>query len=293
MKKTLPIILLLSLSACAPEPVVEVPTTPCRSMGYTYELSDLTYELVWSDEFDVDGQPDPSKWGYDVGGHGWGNNELQYYTEGDNVTVSDGKLIIEAREETFNSNTFTSTRLVSRNKGDWRYGKFEISAKLPNTLGSWSAIWMLPTIRQYGEWPNSGEIDIMEYVVQNPDTIHGTVHTAKFNHKIGTQQGFSKPLSDVSTTFNTYTVEWLPDQIRFYLNDEFVYRFMPSLYLSCPTSQQWPFDIPFHLIMNIAVGGDWGGARGVAQEGWPTTMEVEYVRVYQAKEMPTILEDRK
>lgn len=293
MKKTLPMILLLSLSACTPEPMVEVPTTPCRSMGYTYELSDLTYELVWSDEFDVDGQPDPSKWGYDVGGSGWGNNELQYYTEGDNVTVQDGKLIIEARKETINSRDFTSTRLVSRNKGDWRYGKFEISAKLPNTLGSWSAIWMLPTIRQYGDWPGSGEIDIMEYVVQTPDIIHGTVHTSKYNHKIGTQQGFSKPLSDVTTTFNTYTVEWLPDQIRFYLNDEFVYRFMPSLYLSCPTSQHWPFDIPFHLIMNIAVGGDWGGARGIAEEGWPTTMEVDYVRVYQAKEMPTILEDRK
>lgn len=293
MKKTLPMILLLSLSACTPKPVVEVPSTPCRSMGYTYELSDLTYELVWSDEFDVDGKPDPNKWGYDVGGSGWGNNELQYYTEGDNVTVQDGKLIIEARKETINLRDFTSTRLVSRNKGDWRYGKFEISAKLPNTLGSWSAIWMLPTIRQYGDWPGSGEIDIMEYVVQTPDIIHGTVHTSKYNHKIGTQQGFSKPLSDVSTTFNTYTVEWLPDQIRFYLNDEFVYRFMPSLYLSCPTSQHWPFDIPFHLIMNIAVGGDWGGARGIAEEGWPTTMEVDYVRVYQAKEMPTILEDRK
>ena len=193
MKKTLPMILLLSLSACTPKPVVEVPSTPCRSMGYTYELSDLTYELVWSDEFDVDGKPDPNKWGYDVGGSGWGNNELQYYTEGDNVTVQDGKLIIEARKETNNLRDFTSTRLVSRNKGDWRYGKFEISAKLPNTLGSWSAIWMLPTIRQYGDWPGSGEIDIMEYVVQTPDIIHGTVHSSKYNHKIGTQQGFSKP----------------------------------------------------------------------------------------------------
>jgi len=292
MKKLLSLYLLISLAACAPKPV-EIVVNTCKSMGYEYDLNALTYELVWSDEFDVDGAPDPDKWGYDVGGNGWGNRELQYYTRGDNVVVKDGKLVIEARNETMNGNKFTSTRLVSKNKGDWRYAKIEVSAKLPDTLGSWSAIWMLPTVSQYGGWPRSGEIDIMEYVVQDLDIIHGTVHTFRYNHKNGTQQGYSRRVSDVSNTFNKYMIEWLPDQIRFYINDEFVYRFMPSLYLNCPTSQHWPFDIPFHLILNIAVGGDWGGARGVSEDGWPTTMEIEYIRVYQAIEMNDIIENRK
>ena len=292
MRKILIISLLMFLAGCTSEPPV-VPPSNCKSAGYEYDFNDLTYELVWSDEFDVDGKPDPEKWSYDVGGNGWGNRELQYYTNGDNVEVKDGKLIIEARKETIGPNNFTSTRLVSRNKGDWRYGKIEVVAKLPDVLGSWSAIWMLPTVSQYGGWPRSGEIDIMEYVVQDKDIIHGTVHTAKFNHLEGTQQGFSKQIPNVSTTFNTYTIEWLPDQIRYYINGQYLYRFMPSLYLNCPTSQQWPFDIQFHLILNIAVGGNWGGAKGVAEDGWPTTMEIESVRVYQAIEMEDIIKNKK
>jgi beta-glucanase (GH16 family) len=292
MRKLIYISILLLITACTAKPPV-VPVSDCKSMSYEYDFNALTYQLVWSDEFDVDGKPDPQKWSYDVGGNGWGNRELQYYTNGDNVEIKDGKLIIEARQETIGPNNFTSTRLVSRNKGDWRYGKIEVVAKLPDVLGSWSAIWMLPTVSQYGGWPRSGEIDIMEYVVQDLDIIHGTVHTAKFNHLEGTQQGFSKQLSNVSETFNTYTIEWLPDQIRYYINGEYSYRFMPSLYLNCPTSQQWPFDIPFHLILNIAVGGNWGGARGVAEEGWPTTMEIDSIRVYQAIEMDDIIKNKK
>jgi beta-glucanase (GH16 family) len=293
MRKILYLIILLSIAGCTAKPPVTPPPSNCKSAGYEYDLNALTYQLVWSDEFDVDGKPDPQKWSYDVGGNGWGNRELQYYTNGDNVEIKDGKLIIEARQETIGPNKFTSTRLVSRNKGDWRYGKIEVVAKLPDVLGSWSAIWMLPTVSQYGGWPRSGEIDIMEYVVQDLDIIHGTVHTAKFNHLEGTQQGFSKQLSNVSETFNTFTIEWLPDQIRYYINGEYLYRFMPSLYLNCPTSQQWPFDIPFHLILNIAVGGNWGGARGVAEEGWPTTMEIDSIRVYQAIEMDDIIKNKK
>lgn len=292
MIKKLTLIAVLAMTACTPKPIVN-PVSDCKSLGYTYDIDALTYQLVWADEFDVDGKPDPEKWSYDVGGHGWGNRELQYYTEGDNVEVKDGKLIIEARKETIGPNQYTSTRLVSRNKGDWRYGKFEVVAKLPDTLGSWSAIWMLPTANRYGGWPNSGEIDLMEYVVGERNVIHGTVHTAKYNHIQGTQQGFSKAIPDVSSTFNTYTVEWLPDQIRYYINGEFMYRFMPGLYLNCPTSQHWPFDIPFHLILNIAVGGNWGGARGISEDGWPTTMEIDSIRVYQALEMNEIIENKK
>lgn len=292
MKKYILSILILALTACTPQPVVETPSE-CKSSTYTYDLDSLNYELVWSDEFDVEGEPDSQKWSYDVGGTGWGNQELQYYTQGENVEVKDGKLILEARKETRGPNAYTSTRLVSKNKGDWRYGKFEVYAKLPSTLGTWAAVWMLPTVSQYGGWPRSGEIDIVEYVVQDFDIVHGTVHTESYNHKKNTQQGFSRSLTDVSDTFHLYSVEWLPDQIRYYVDGEFVYRFKPSLYLDCPSSQEWPFDIPFHLILNVAVGGSWGGARGVAEDGWPTTMEVDYVRVYQAVEMNEIIENKR
>lgn len=292
MKKLTLAILFLSLFACAPEPTVVTPNN-CKAIGYEYDLDSLTYVLVWSDEFDVDGEPDPTRWGFDVGGGGWGNRELQFYTRGDNVEVRDGHLIIEARKEPQGRYEFTSTRLVSRNRGDWRYGRFEISAKVPDVLGSWAAIWMLPTVNQYGSWPSSGEIDIMEYVVQDLNIIHGTIHTGRFNHLRNTQRGFSRPLPDVSNTFHKYAVEWLPDQIRFYFNDEFMWRFNPSVFSTCPTSQEWPFDIPFHLILNIAVGGNWGGARGVAEEGWPTQMVIDYVRVYQALEMDDIVRNRR
>lgn len=291
MKKSIFIILLLAISACTPQAPV-ITTDNCKSSGYTYDLDSLNYELVWSDEFDVDGKPDSQKWSYDVGGNGWGNQELQYYTEGENVEVKNGNLILEARKETRGLNDYTSTRLVSKNSGDWLYGKFEIYAKLPKTLGTWSAVWMLPTVNQYGGWPRSGEIDIVEYVVQDLNIVHGTVHTDQYNHMKNTQQGFSRSLDDVSDTFHLYTIEWLPDQIRYYLDNEFIYRFKPSLYLDCPTSKQWPFDIPFHLIVNIAVGGSWGGARGVSEDGWPTTMEIDYIRVYQATEMSTIIENK-
>lgn len=292
MKKLTLTALFIALSACAPEPTVIAPNT-CKAIGYEYDLDALNYELVWSDEFDVDGEPDPTRWGFDEGGGGWGNRELQFYTRGDNVEIRDGQLIIEARKEERGRYNFTSTRLVSRNRGDWRYGKFEISAKMPDVLGTWSAIWMLPTVNQYGSWPTSGEIDIMEYVVQDPNIIHGTLHTGRFNHLKGNQRGFSQPLPDVSNTFHKYTVEWLPDQIRFYFNDEFMWRYNPSVFTACPTSQEWPFDIPFHLILNIAIGGSWGGAQGVAEEGWPTNMVVDYVRIYQAAEMEEIIRNRR
>lgn len=293
MRKIVLFTTLIALTACAPKPPVISTPTHCKAVGYEYDIEALTYVLVWGDEFDVDGQPDPENWGFDVGGGGWGNRELQFYTQGDNVQVRDGKLILEARQEVQGRYNFTSTRLVTRNRGDWRYGRVEVRAKVPDVLGSWAAIWMLPTVNQYGSWPSSGEIDIMEYVVQDLNIIHGTLHTSRFNHINNTQQGFSRPLPDVSDTFHTYAIEWLPDQIRFYFNDQFMWRFKPSINLTCPTSREWPFDIPFHLILNIAVGGNWGGARGVAEEGWPTQMIIDYVRVYQAIEMDEIINNRR
>ena len=203
--------------------------------------------LVWSDEFEYTGLPDDTKWSYDVGGHGWGNNELQYYTEArsENVRVENGVLTIEARKENFEGSGYTSTRLVSRNKGDWKYGRFEIRAKLPRGRGTWPAVWMLPTDWLYGGWPASGEIDIMEHVGYDMNRVHGTIHTAAFNHTKGTQVGKSILASNVDTEFHVYAMEWWPNRIEMYLDGEHYFTF-PN---NGSGFAAWPFDQRFHLLV--------------------------------------------
>lgn len=256
----------------------------CKAVGFEYDEDNLTYELVWSDEFDYEGLPDDEKWGYDTGGSGWGNNELQYYTEGENVNVADGLLTITARMEEYQQNDYTSTRLISKNKGDWLYGRIEINAKLPSGRGTWPAIWMLPTDWTYGGWPQSGEIDIMEHVGYDMGHIHGTVHTDAYNHMKGTQLGKSLIRKDAMDVFYTYSIEWFPDKIQFYIDDKLYFVYKPSNMINCPDEGEWPFDQRFHLLLNIAVGGDWGGASGIDDSIFPQELVVDYVRVYQAKE---------
>lgn len=239
------------------------------------------WQLVWSDEFNYQGLPDSSKWSYDVGGDGWGNQELQYYTKADttNALVKDGKLYITARKQQHGNNKFTSARMVTKGKGDWLYGRIEVSAKLPSGRGMWPAIWMLSTDWAYGGWPESGEIDIMENVGFNPDTVFGSVHTKKFNHILGTQttKGISVP--DSHDGFHLYAIEWNKSQIDFYVDQKHYLTFRNS----GKGWEEWPFDKKFHLILNIAVGGFWGGAKGVDESVFPQSMAVDYVRVYQPK----------
>lgn len=239
------------------------------------------FQLVWSDEFDYEGAPDPDKWDYDVGGNGWGNNELQFYTKGDNVIVQDGLLVIEARKEQVDGMSYSSTRLVSRGKGDWLYGRVEVRAKLPGGLGTWPAIWMLPTEWEYGNWPASGEIDIMEHVGYDPGVVHGTVHTDRYNHMKGTQVGDSLKVETATTEFHEYAIEWYEERILFFIDGVQYFRFSPFVNRPNPGYKEWPFDQTFHLLINIAVGGNWGGAQGVDESIWPVTLEVDYVRVYE------------
>jgi len=237
--------------------------------------------LVWSDEFDTDGLPDPTKWTYDVGGSGWGNNELQYYTEDrlENARVENGILTIEAIKENYGrSNEYTSARLLSTgDAGSWLYGRVEVRAKLPAGRGTWPAIWMLPTDWVYGGWPDSGEIDIMEHVGYDMQRVHGTVHTEDYNHMLGTQVGTSIIGTNVDTEFHVYALEWRPDRIDVFYDDTLYFTFFNE----GTGSATWPFDQRFHLILNIAVGGNWGGAQGVDETIWPQKMEVDYVRVYE------------
>lgn len=264
-----------------------------KAKGYNYDEKNLNYKLVWSDEFDYEGAPNPNKWGYDIGGHGWGNNELQYYTEGKNATVKDGKLIIEARKEGFEGKRFTSTRLISKGKGDWLYGIIRVRAKLPRGTGTWPAIWMLPTDWEYGEWPDSGEIDICEHVGYDMNRIVGSVHTKSYNHTKNTQKSGTIVIENVDTEFHEYAVEWLPDKIKFFIDDKQYFEFNPSKYKTAPDFKEWPYDKRFHLLLNIAVGGSWGGANGVDEDIWPQSMEVDYVRVYQSDVINKIAEEDK
>lgn len=246
------------------------------------------WRLVWFDEFDYKGLPDPAKWGYDIGGRGWGNKELQYYTaqRKENARVENGHLIIEARREPWQKREYTSTRLVSKGKGDWTYGRVEVRAKLPSGRGTWPAIWMLPSLKSYGNggWPDNGEIDVMEHVGFDPDVVHGSVHTRSYYHSIGTQKTAKIEVKSSRTGFNVYAIEWTPEEIRWFVNGQHYFTFENERSSTSKADyKQWPFDKPFHLILNVAVGGTWGGTKGVDESIWPQQMVVDYVRVYQAQ----------
>lgn len=238
---------------------------------------------VWADEFDYTGLPNTAKWDYDTGGSGWGNNELQNYTNRiDNASVADGKLSITAKIENLGGREYTSARVVSRGKGDFLYGRFEIKAKLPAGKGTWPAIWMLPTDRAYGDWPKSGEIDIMEHVGYDPNVIHFSTHTEAYYFKINTQKTATKRVATATTDYHVYRVDWTPYAIRGFIDGVKYFEFVNE----GKGYTVWPFDKPFHLLLNVAVGGDWGGAQGIDQSAFPNTMEVDYVRVYKMIEKP-------
>ncbi|HCR91017.1 MAG: hypothetical protein A2W90_05115 [Bacteroidetes bacterium GWF2_42_66] len=242
--------------------------------------------LIWADEFDTGNAPSSAKWDYDTGGGGWGNNELQTYTNTrTNSWVENGRLYIKALKTAGN---WTSARMVTRQKGDWLYGRIEVKAKLPSGKGTWPAIWMLPTDWEYGSWPKSGEIDIMEHVGYDPGKIHGTAHTEAYNHSVGTQKGNNITVSDALSVFHVYAIEWNAEQIKWYVDDQLYFTFNNEY----KTYKEWPFDKRFHLLLNIAVGGNWGGAQGIDPNLTEATMEIEYVRVYQNKLAKPVIEGK-
>lgn len=235
--------------------------------------------LIWSDEFNNPGAPDTSKWSYDLGGHGWGNNELQYYTnDALNVRVENGNLVIEARKDSFENKAYTSSRIISKHKGDWLYGRIEVRARLPKGKGTWPAIWMLSTDWKYGDWPASGEIDIMEHVGYDPEVVHGTIHTEAYNHVKQTQKEGKITVTGAQDDFHIYAVDWREDKMEFFVDNKLYHTVKRD---PKDDFKGWPFDQKFHLLMNIAVGGNWGGKEGVDESIWPQQMIVDYVRVYE------------
>ena len=238
--------------------------------------------LVWSDEFDGTAV-DTTKWEFMIGDGsafgipGWGNNELQYYRS-QNATVANGELTITARQEWFGGKQYTSARLRTINRADFTYGRFEMRAKLPTGQGMWPAFWMLPTNSPYGGWAAGGEIDIMEMVGNQPDTIHGTIHYGG-PWPENTRSGASTNLAPgTGTDWHTYAVEWDQGIIRWFVDGQ-LYSTRTSWY-STNGSFPAPFDVDFHMLLNLAVGGDWPGPPNGSTQ-FPQEYVIDYVRVYQ------------
>jgi beta-glucanase (GH16 family) len=246
------------------------------------------FHVVWADEFDVDGLPDSAKWGYDTDRNsaGWYNNELQYYGKArlENSQVANGMLAITARREDLSTaglpdwsgQRYSSARLVTRDKASWTYGFVEIRARLPCGVGTWPAIWTLSSPPQTG-WPDDGEIDIMEHVGFDPGVVHATVHTGAYNHMRGNQRTATTNIPDACNEFHRYQMHWTASRILLGVDDHNYYQYSNDH----SDNAEWPFDSPQYLILNIAVGGDWGGQMGVNDAIFPVRLEVDYVRVYQ------------
>jgi beta-glucanase (GH16 family) len=238
------------------------------------------WKLVWSDEFDGT-TLDLSKWEFEVNARGGGNRELQYYIT-NNARVSDGFLFIEARRERYTgpegTREFTSSRLRTRRKGDWQYGRFDIRARLPQGKGLWPAIWMLPTDDRYGRWPHSGEIDIVELVGHEPARVHGTLHYADGRRRHTFKgQSFTLPSGTFADDFHVFRLEWEEKTMRWSIDDRPFHT--ATNWISGTNAFPAPFNQRFHLLLNVAVGGNWPGNPD-AGTPFPQAMTIDYVRVY-------------
>lgn len=267
--------------------VLAAQATPLSARNYGIDEPLAVPALVWSDEFDA-GKLDRSKWQFDTSRNklGWHNEELQYYSadRADNLRIEDGVLIIEARRDPerirrlpdWGGQKYSSARINTRGLASFRYGFVEVRAKFPCTRGTWPAIWMMPEGSH--RWPEGGEIDIAEYVGSIPGEVHATLHTELFNHARQTQRGAQKSVPTACKAFHRYQLLWRPDSITMGVDDR--------AYMRVRNDQPggrgaWPFDQPFYLILNLAIGGSWAGAKGIDDAAMPQRFEVDYVRVWK------------
>jgi beta-glucanase (GH16 family) len=232
----------------------------------------IALSLLWSEEFNTAGAPDAAKWGYDIGtgSGGWGNNELEYYTNrSDNVTISGGTLKIIAKKENYSGSAYTSARMLTKDKFSFKYGKIEVRAKLPSGVGTWPAIWMLGSNLSTVSWPACGEIDIMEHKGSELNKIYSTLHYP--GHSGGGGVGGTTTIAAATTQFHNYAAIWDASSIKFSVDD--------VVFFTAPNSNSLPFNQNFFVILNFAMGGSFAGA--VDPSFVSATMEIDYVRVYQ------------
>jgi beta-glucanase (GH16 family) len=280
-----PVLLLASiLSACqqvmdsvtnTPTDVPQPTQTPIIAPTATPVWELEGWDLVWQDEFESE-LVDPDKWTLEIGGHGWGNNEKQFYTDRlENVRLEEGNLVIEARNEFFVRRHFTSGRIKTQEKFTFTYGRVEARMKLPYGQGIWPAFWMLGSNIEETPWPKSGEIDIMEHIGREPANVYGTVHGPGYSGARGVGHFTSFPSGSLSDEFHTFAIEWEEEEIRWYVDDAQFFKLTPA-----QVSGDWVFDHPFFLLINMAVGGYWPGEPDDTTV-FPQFLYVDYVRVYQ------------
>ncbi|MDZ7613357.1 MAG: glycoside hydrolase family 16 protein [Flavobacteriaceae bacterium] len=240
-------------------------------------------ELVMQDEFDIDGNLDSALWSFDIGngegteaGPGWGNNELQYYTDRkENITVQNGVLIITAKKESYNGASYTSAKILTKGKFAQAYGRFEARIRLPYGQGMWPAFWLLGENIDEVKWPNCGEIDIMENRGQEPSITNGTVHGPGYSGGLAISKSYDLVNDRFDTGFHVFGIEWAPKYINFYVDDVLYNQITPA-----DVPGEWVFDQPFYIIINLAVGGSFVGSPN-SETSFPQTMLVDYVRVYK------------
>jgi beta-glucanase (GH16 family) len=250
------------------------------SDGYTTPTSYTGYINEWNDEFNGTAL-DLTSWGFDVGGSGWGNNELQYYTNNrpENIYLSNGNLVIQAKKEAFSGKEYTSSRILTKGKREFTFGRIDIRAKLPVAKGLWPALWMLGKKIDQTNWPSCGEIDIMELVGTNPNKVHGTLHWASASSSTTRVQygtAYTLPSGTFADKFHVFTTIWSADNVEILMDDISYYKFNRSNV----GAAAYPFNEPFFLIFNVAVGGDWPGSPD-ASTTFPQQMVVDYVRVFK------------
>lgn len=252
----------------------------CLFLGLCLHAHSQKYVMVWNDEFNTPGLPDSTKWDYEVGKVR--NNELQYYTykRSENARIVDTCLIIEARKEAYQGAAYTSASLISRYKGDWLYGKFEIRAKVPTGRGTWPAIWMMPTNDEYGGWPKSGEIDIMEYVGMNANNLYYTIHFEGTNGTGHQSSGTYTTTTQPYSRFITFTLVWTPEKLEWFADNKLCHTYLKT----ADDSRVWPFNKLFYMLLNLGYGGNWAAQQGIDDTKLPHKYYIDYVRVYQLQE---------
>jgi len=231
--------------------------------------------LDFEEDFSKQTSLDFTHWTIDVGDHGGGNHEAQYYTEGmHNLSFEEGALHFEGRKEKYKTRDYTSAKISTKGKKAWQYGRFEFVAKLPKGKGTWPAIWTLGEKQNDEKWPEIGEIDIVEHVGSHQDMMHFSLHSKLYNHRINTQATFFTKIPDVSESYKTYVLEWDEEKLSFFVDDQHMATFKKVDY-----ADSWPFNKPHYLIMNLALGGGWGGH--IDDTILPQRLSVRSIRIYK------------
>lgn len=281
------LIVLLSIVSCKEETTIS--SDQVENKGKTTARA-VSYNLQWSDEFNYSGAPSSQKWDHVIWNPGVVNEELQAYTNRlENTRVENGSLIIEARRDWHNGHEYSSGRLNS--KVGWTYGRMEARVKIPSGWGTWSAFWLYPNDEtKYGWnnttnywWPNCGEIDILEHVGKEQNFVHASVHSKDYYFKIGNQRTNKTYVGDASSAYHIYAVEWYPNRIDFFVDNNKYF----TVWNDNTGWGSWPFNHDYHIILNLAVGGAWGG--GPDPNIWPKRMEIDYVRVYKIQDAQALV----